>query len=185
MISGVIAVFFLYTKPAYQRALLTRDEVAQVRQTLDQARNITAVRDTLLSKYNSIPEEEMARLTKMLPDHVDNVRLILEIESIATRYGMVMRDLAILRTDDSRQNGPPEFRRDGSRAEEDSLGTNSLSFSVLSSYGTFLQFLRDLETSLRVVDITSLEFARDETGKAADFYKFKVSVQTYWLTPTS
>ena len=56
-------------------------------------------------------------------------------------------------------------------------GTVGLSFSVSSSYDNFQNFLTDLEKSQRLVDITSLSVAGNDTG----IYDFSVGIRTYWL----
>ena len=177
-----IGLFFVYIRPVYRTVQDAREEAALLRGTLASARDIQETRDELVSKYNAFSGIDLARLEKMVPDHVDNVRLILEIDAVANRYGMSVRNLSVGDT-----SGTSSGAGNGvTRGETNQLGTVSLSFSVSSSYQTFLQFLRDLERSLRVVEITNLSFAPaiGSTGDgsvSADFYTFSVTLQTYWL----
>jgi hypothetical protein len=52
-----------------------------------------------------------------------------------------------------------------------------LTFTTVLSYKDFVSFLRDLETSLRLVDVVGLSF----TSTKGDLYDFSVSIRTYWL----
>ncbi len=183
LLAGSAALFFGYVNPSYEKIIALRAEAGHIRETLASARDIQDTRDALLSKYNNFPAEDITRLSRMLPDHVDNVRLILEIESIASRYGMVMSEVQI-KDQSAPSNASASFDSAGTpqlRGTTDTLGTTNLSFTVAAPYGTFLQFLRDVEKSLRVVDVTSLHFSPAEEAKAVDFYDFNVSLQTYWL----
>jgi hypothetical protein len=54
----------------------------------------------------------------------------------------------------------------------------TLNFSIVASYGTFLKILRDLESSLRIVDVTSISFRSTDTS---DVYQYDVGIKTHWL----
>jgi len=57
-------------------------------------------------------------------------------------------------------------------------GTLTLSFSTTASYTTFLAFLHDIEESLRLIDITSVQF---NSSDLSQLYDYSVSIKTYWL----
>ncbi len=169
-ISG--SLFFLYIDPAYKgvQALLTEQE--QIDQALSRSRELQDVRDALLARYNTFPTTEIDRLQKLVPDHVDNVRLILDLDSMAGKYGMRVRDVSI-QGDTTRQDS-------GALGIDDSAYESVvLSFAVSGSYDTFRRFLVDLERSLRLVDVVGLSFQASETG----IYDFTFNIKTYWLKP--
>ena len=68
-------------------------EIASYDEALDNSKALEAERDKLTQKYNSFNPEDLSRLQKLLPDNVDNIRLILEIEKIASPYGMALKDV--------------------------------------------------------------------------------------------
>lgn len=165
-------IFFGFIDPAYDRVKELRAEESQFDQALTRSKELQQVRDQLLSRYNTFSQSELERLQKLLPDNVDNVRLILDFDALASRYGMRIRNVA-LETNESRaargQVGAGESRYD----------SLILSFSVTGSYDTFRAFLGDLEQSLRLVDVTSVTFSATPTG----VYDYSVAVKTYWLKP--
>jgi Tfp pilus assembly protein PilO len=59
------------------------------------------------------------------------------------------------------------------------IGEISLTFNVESSYGDFKKFLRDLEQSLRIVDVSRLSFS--ESSGEDDKINFQITLKTYWL----
>jgi Tfp pilus assembly protein PilO len=167
-----IALFFLYIDPEYVKLKELLEEQSQIDQALNRSKELQDERDKLLARYNTFPQTELDNLQKLLPDHLDNVRLILDLDSIASRYGMRVRGVSI--------------EGDTSRTQRNELGPDTsayesvvMSFSVTGTYDTFRNFLSDLEKSLRLVDVVGLSFSATPTG----VYDYNLKVKTYWLKP--
>ena len=67
-------------------------------------------------------------------------------------------------------------------------GAFDLGFSISAPYSNFVNFTKDLESNLRIVDVTSIEFSSEigtgtstQTGSASDAYKYDFKIRTYWL----
>lgn len=165
-------LFFGFIDPTYNSVKELRAEEAKFDEALNRSKELQQVRDQLLSRYNTFSQADLERLEKLLPDNVDNVRLILDLDSLAVRYGMRLRDVG--------------FQSDNSRAQRGQVGASDtdydsliLSFSVTGSYDTFRAFVESLEQSLRLVDIQSISFSATDTG----VYDYSIAVKTYWLKP--
>lgn len=65
----------------------------------------------------------------------------------------------------------------GSATDSDSYQTVTLSFEVSASYNQFLELLKAIESSLRILDITKISVTTNDTN----IYDYKVEVKTYWL----
>lgn len=165
-------IFFGFVDPSYDRVRELRAEEAEFDEALNRSKELQQVRDQLLSRYNTFSQSDLERLEKMLPDNVDNVRLVLDFDSIAARYGMRLRNIA-LEVDDSRAE------RGQVGAGDSEYQSVVLSFSVTGDYNSFRGFLEDLEQSLRLVDVTAITFSASPTGS----YDYTVGVKTYWLKP--
>ena len=74
ILSGL--TFFFYTKPTYEAVQNTSAQVDQYNAALDKAAELQQLKQSLLSRYNAFSSNDLDRLQKFLPDHVDNVRLI-------------------------------------------------------------------------------------------------------------
>lgn len=168
-------VFFGYTDGAYTEIKGLQAQKATYEDALNNAKIATKKFDTLQQLYNSIPPEEVGKIAEFLPDNIDNIRLILDISNIASRHGMVLKTVSI---DKSGATGSKAVSTDPS-AQESGVGTISLSFTVNTTYDGFLAFIKDVEKSMRLVDIISLTAKAPDAGKAASDYG--VSVKTYWL----
>jgi len=164
-----VASFFTYVDPTYQEIKEIHIEEAQYDEALERSRELQMIRDELLSRYNTFRTEDLRRLDKMLPDNVDNVRLILEINEIASNYGMTLRSVAFSDTSKA-SSGEIEV-------VDDRYDAISLSFSVSTTYENFLRFLGDLEGNLRIVDIEKIDFSSGDV----DLSEYDVSIRTYWL----
>lgn len=164
-----IALFVVYIKPAYSRIQDTQVEEERFDELLSRSNELKSMRDQLLEEYNSFSDSDVDRLTKFLPDNVDNIKLLIELDGIATRHGMVIRDV----TFDEGGDSESELN---TRKEE--IGQLSVGFVVSASYDRFVDFLTDLEKSLRLVDVDTIRF---DTGESEDFSEYNVSLRTYWL----
>jgi Tfp pilus assembly protein PilO len=182
-----VGIFFLVINPQYEDIKKLQDEIEQNDVTLDLAERLREKRDLLKEKYNQISDAERFELTKMLPDTVDNVRLIIDINNIAAKYGIVIQNFEIGPSEDSEENIQKlssDFVGANTTAsieypDTSKIGVISFSFSVSSQYDVFINFLKDLEEALRIVDVRSVGIS-----KGADegvFYNYRVNLDTYWL----
>ncbi len=166
-----IGIFFGYIDPQYKKIEDKRVKLAQYDEALGKSKDLTNRRIDLSNKYKSITDEDRTRLSKMLPNAVDNVRLILDIDSIAKRHGMKIRNTKI------NQDPSLEEKNNPLITDERTYGSIGLSFAVSSSYNEFINFLNDLEHSLRITDIVSLTLVPQKNG----MYDFSIDLKTYWL----
>ena len=182
IIAIAIAVFFAFTNPIYQDISALRAEVSAYDQALTNSKALESERDKLTQKYNSIGSENLDRLAKLLPESVDNIRLILEIEKLAVPYGMSLKDVKYdaVKTDaqgavvSPGQGSPQNTRKD--------YGVWNLEFSTEGKYQNFMSFLEDIENNLRVVDVISVGFSSNQGfGTGSDVYKYTFKIKTYWL----
>lgn len=172
------AIFFLYTQPAYNKLQGERTKIAQYDAALDKAAELQSLKQNLLDRYNAFNSSDVERLQKLLPDHVDNVRLILDLDSLAGRYGLGLQNVEVSTSDSG-----------GSKSAIGVIGTSNqkyesltLTFATLGTYEAFTRFLSDLETSLRIVDLAALSITSASSGESREpIYSFKITLRTYWL----
>ncbi len=169
---GAIVLFFGYTDGTFSRAQELKKQDDQFNQALDKSKELQGVRDRLLTKYNTFSQASLARLSKLLPDTVDNVRLALDIDNIAAKYSARIRNVTV-QTEEKTQSQ----ERLTIGADQSPYGSVVLTFTTVLSYSDFVSFLRDLEASLRLVDVVGLSFTSVKGG----LYDFTVSIRTYWL----
>ncbi len=176
-------VFFFYTKPAYATVGDLQAQIAQYQEALDKAAQLQALKQKLLTRFNSFAPDDVTRLQTFLPDHVDNIGLILDLDSLASHYGMALEnvDVATAQSATAKQSAVGAI---GPSAQKyDSL---TLHFGTYGTYDNFRVFITDLEQSLRVVDLISLTIAQQSTPGATgpssnSAYRYDMTIKTYWL----
>lgn len=174
LIAASIGLFVVYIDPQYQQVKALSMQAAEYDDALSKAKELRTTRDQLLSKRNTFSTDDLNRIGRSLPDNVDNIRLIIDINNIASRHGLSLKSISATDVSDSSQ--ARSALAVGSSG--DPLGSVNVNFTVGADYDTFLTFLHDLEHSLRIVDVESIEFAAPTQGTQTDY---SVSLRTYWL----
>lgn len=177
MVAASVGIYFGFIDPAYKNIQVLKAQKKSFDAAVNNATQLTEKRDELVKKRNSFSTEDMSRLKNLVPDYVDSVRLIMEIDRIALKYGMSIRDVEVL-----------GFTPAQSVAASGIIGIApkdydkaTLSFAVSSTYPVFKQFLVELENNLRITDVERLVFSVLQNVQAGDVYQFRVSLKTYWL----
>ncbi len=88
-----IGGFFLITSPIYDDITLLQAEAEVYNQALENSANLQKERDRLTTKYNSFAAADINKLEKMLPNTVDNIQLILEIQEEASKRGIIVKNV--------------------------------------------------------------------------------------------
>ena len=162
-----VGLFYSFTSKEYQEVKGLQENANKYQEVLQNISKVVELKNDLLQTYSSFPEEEVERITKMLPDDVDTVKLALDLDGLAAKYGVTIRNI---------QTAIAPERAD-SVLSNDIYGRAAVTFSFISNYDNFLKVLTDLERNLRVMDIKLLSFDATETG----LYEYQFVVDTYWL----
>lgn len=172
LVIASVGIFFGYVDPKYKDIVEDRKVEAQYDEALNRSRELQEIRQTLLDEYNEFEQEDIDRLEKLLPDNIDNVRLIMEIDGVAKSHGLSVKNLSVSGENESSSEDSIEIGPDGKE-----YSSMALEFSIAARYADFLNFMNDLEQSLRLVDVTSINFKTTD----ADFDEYRVIIKTYWL----
>ena len=182
LIAAAILVFFTFTDAVWTEIGVLKAEKTELALGIDQANKLLARQEELRKNYNAIADDQVARLNKFLPDNIDNVRLIIDMNNIGKFHGLAMRGVSVAGGAESGR--PPASPPAGGASEAESgeslLKADSvvISFSISASYEAFKEFLADLSSSLRLLDVASVSMA---TGETKNLYTFNLGLKTYWL----
>lgn len=158
---------------------------------INNAEKLIKVRDNVLKDYSNISQENRARLDKMLPTNVDNIRLIIDLNSIATRSGFSLKGIkAVVAGQDVKGSSKSTVSQStdigGGAVDPNTamttipvpaLDTVTVSFSVSATYSQFIGLMQELEANLRIMDITRYTTTANDNG----VYDWNVELKTYWL----
>ena len=176
----------MFTYPTYQDIQTLQATSSQYNDALSNSKKLQETRDALASTYSAINPDDLARLSKMLPDNADNIRLIIDIQRMAQAYGMSLSTIKFdaNQTAQGAAGGTTVAATQSDLAlSQKNYGVFNLEFTTSATYDNFLKFTKDLESSLRLTDIQSIDFSSDSAASTANpsSYTYTVKLNTYWL----
>lgn len=192
IVLGAIGLFFGFIQPVYTGDIATlRAEIAGYDTALAAAKQFKQKEVELTQQQASIPPEQLARLDAFLPDSVDNVQLILDLNSLAARSGVQLSEFDISGAGVSEQPaaGAPVAQPTANPSATtdpfapfpltagEPIESLELSVSATGTYGAFRTFLEGVEKSLRPLDVVELSLQDAKSG----VYTYDVTIRLYWL----
>ncbi|MES2931577.1 MAG: hypothetical protein V4682_02655 [Patescibacteria group bacterium] len=195
LLVGAIGLFVGYTQPTYGGSIAAlNEEIATLDSALKAAEQFKQKEAQLTQQRNEMSGEQLARLESFLPDNVDNVQLIVDLNSLASRSGVLLSEFSIEGGTETSTTGntatvaaapvapltsPGGPGQGNALALQSSEPTESLELSVSAtgSYAAFRTFLTGVEQSLRPLDVIELSVQDSDTG----VYTYDVTFRLYWL----
>ena len=170
LIIGSILLFFLVIQGQYTNAQQLADTKNQLEQSLANFNTLVTTESTLSEQLKALDPLGLNRVTKSLPGNTDTIRSLLDLQNMGARYGIAIKNIQVGDSSDAGQRalGPS----DAPVAKAD------LSFSMTTSYANLQNFLHDIEKSLRIIEVKSINLT---TGPVPGQYAVNLTVETYWL----
>ncbi len=165
-------MYFFYISPSIVEVQTLGAKVTEYNNVLAKSKELANQRDTVLTAYNSISETDVERLNKVIPDTFDAVVFANDINSIASRYGVSLKDFKV--------NEPTAQVRDQiiNTQTNQLYKTVAVTLTVVGPYDGFVSFLKNVESSLRLVDVGSLS-VKSATGPRATNGSLEYSLEVY------
>lgn len=169
-----VAIFFVYIQDNQEKLKTLENVEKEYVIAQKSANDLRIKRELLVEKYKGIGLRDQDRLKLLLPDSVDNIRLLNDITKLAEgpAFGMALSNISISSAsgDDSEQGIIIDNSNTG-------YGTIRVSFGFIATYEDFKRFLRALELSLRIMDIKNITVRTSEGA----LNSYTVVFDTYWL----
>lgn len=168
-------IFFAYIQPRFAGPIEElQAQIAGYDAALAAAEEFTEREAELINERNAIAPEELERLSKFLPDGVDNVQLILDLDALAARSGMTLSGFDVA----SMPGAEGESSNTGPLIEENGpVESIDVTVEAAGSYGALQTFLAGVENSLRLVDVVEVGIETSATG----IYKYELTFRVYWM----
>ncbi len=167
------AIFIFFTNGEYQAVKSLQSEIADYQKAFGKSNQVLQKRSDLEAKYAQFATGDLDALNKMLPDHIDNVQLILDINGIARDPKLAMPISKIKIEEDKSGNANNQIGPDSKL-----YSSMLVSFRTKATYPKFVAFMKKIEQGLRLVDVTSLSFKTDTKSPENEYV---VTIRTYWL----
>lgn len=168
-------MYVVYLDATYQKIQVQLAKEQEILGYLQDAKDARDKLDKLVSEYQSFPQNADERLNVMLPDSIDTVKLVVDINDAVEKMGMIMKAPTVSQgTLDPK--GIVKYRE------------TTVNFGVSTTYSGFRRFLRVLESSLALRDFSDVTFSASpttasggETNPEFIVYEYSVIIHTYSL----
>lgn len=172
---GAVAIFFFYVNPMWTGTIATaRAAIAQSEQALLAAKKYSAQQNQLAAARDAIDPANISALSTFLPDSVDNVGLILDLNALAARSGMSVSNIDVI-TNTTKGDSPNAGALPA--ADVNPVNSVDLSLSAIGTFSALKSFIIGIEKSARLLDIHDLSVRGSETG----VYTYDMTIRLYWL----
>jgi len=173
-----IAILFAYVRPTWNGPIAkTKASIESSEKTLTAAREYTEKQNQLASARNAIDPANLDRLEIFLPDSVNNVGLILDINALAARSGLSLSNIDIVNAPAAGSTVDAAGGGIGPVANANPVSSVDLSLSAVGTYPALQAFLKGLEKSARLLDVREILVKGSNTG----VYTYQMTVRLYWL----
>ena len=135
-----LALYFLFIQDTLERVAELKIESAQFSEALKGAKELEQTIERLARERESIPTSDIDKLEILLPDRIDSVRFIYDLNTIADIHNKTLSEVSV------------------EELEGDTFTSTIVRFSINGTYSQLLAFLSDLELSLRIIDVRSVGF---------------------------
>ncbi len=138
----------------------------QNQDNLSDRKKLTENLGRLINQYNE-RNSDIASLNKAIPSGQNVPDLLVNLEAIASENGLIFKSVNFK---------PKDFKAQG-------IKTLITEIKVEGSYTAFLNYLKALEKSLRIFDVTSVSFSGvspGQIGAKIDNLEFNLTVNTYF-----
>jgi Tfp pilus assembly protein PilO len=185
-----VGLFFSYIRPAYDVLGAFQEQESRVNEALVKSNELKNRTTELVAKYADF-EQQGSTLTKIqttLPDSIDAVRLVINIDALAQKQGVTVTSFELPRID---RNVPESVPVVEGVPEQviDPVADATLRVVANGNYANLKAFMQSLEKSLTILDITELSLApyipvaqtNVPVNKANGMLQASILLKTYWL----
>lgn len=167
-------MFFAYVNPTWNGSIASvKESIAFDDEALAAAKQYSAQQNQLAAARDAIDPANLSAVSIFLPDSVDNVGLILDLNALAARSGLSVANIDVV-------TGDAAVRNQGSGAlpaTADLVGSVDLSLSAVGTFAALETFLKGVEGSARLLDVRDLVVRGSNTG----VYDYQMALRLYWL----
>lgn len=187
----IVSIILLITiiNPYFKDVSTYNEAITAYNLAIDSSSTLQKTQDALIEKYKNIKQNDKDRLDHFLPNTINNIKFILEIEKIASIHNLQIMNIKFRSDQPSSVEGAAAGNTSTTLAGSANTlyGIFPLEFTVDADYNTFLSFLKDLELNLRLIDVQTISFSvpasatKTVGGTDPNIYSYSLNVQTYWL----
>ncbi len=166
-------MYFLYISPAIadiQGLIAKKDEYNNV---LNRAEDLKQKRDEIFAQYNSIDSTDLDKLNKIVPEKFNSTEFANDLNMIAQRNGLAITSVRESSSGSSQGAVTAE-------TERTPYVKNAMNLLITGPYQSLENFLREVESSLQLIDISAITFAQSK-DKDGNTFQYNLDINVYSL----
>lgn len=163
LVIGAILTYSMYIKPQFVEIKVIEEEIVTINEALISADEVEAIIGKLTEQRVKISQNDKKRLEQILPRHVniDPVLLVNDINNIAIKSGFILSTINYSYSD----------------TEAETVGELTFTFTIEATYESFIKFLRNIERSEQLYDISVTSF----NVVSSEAFNYSVTLKKYFL----
>ncbi len=152
IVTVALSVYVLFINQKYKDIQQQLVKVQELEVNLEDAKKAREKLEQIALSYSAFPLDADQKLNVLLPNRIDSVKLIVDVESVANRHGLMLASPSVT---------------DGVLAPNstDKYVKHNISFKVSSTYPLFREFIADIEKSLALRDFSGVSFISTVTAE--------------------
>ncbi|KKQ76938.1 MAG: hypothetical protein A3A96_01290 [Candidatus Zambryskibacteria bacterium RIFCSPLOWO2_01_FULL_39_39] len=166
-----LAIGYSFVYPSLGDLSTLSDQKQKYVDSLEIVNNIENKKNELLDKLNEISADDKKSIETILPNSLEFVKLISQIDVVASKYAISINTIT------SREVAPHSPNSIEDVVPQQTYRSSVIGFSFSASYDDANAFLDDLEKSLRILDVRSVKLETQDAG----VYAYNVEFETYWF----
>lgn len=166
--SLAIVLFFVLALPAWDRISALATAISEREDLISSRQQIIQRINTLSQQYEE-RQEDINRITSILPSNKSIPEIVTAIEALAQQSGLSLTSLtaSTIGNDDTLQ--PKRV---------------FVEFGISGAYTAVTTFINSLETNLRIMDIESLNLSGSTREDVANLLEGRIGLEAYYITTT-
>ncbi|MDP3779470.1 MAG: hypothetical protein Q8R30_05515 [bacterium] len=173
-------IVVLLVVPAWQQYLVLKADTNHLADINTEIDTLTQKRDELVNQIARIPKNDLQRLDQVMPSEPQGPEFLLSVQKLAVSYGLKVIKLDLSNSLGSKQKTPEvkpaDFTPTGQEEKSSpSYKTLNANLEVSGQYQAFKDFLREAESSVRIIDVQNLTLSPQEKG-----FDFKMTLAAYY-----
>ena len=180
-----IALFLTYIQPTFGEIGEVQEEAFQYKDAIDKAEQLRLLVQELTAERNNIPLADLERLEGLLPDSIDEISLLIDLDALATVHSMSLGSIQIQSEGDGDGGVGDIHDRFNETVSDENVSLDTpyrsldISFTISGTYEEFRAFLADLERSLVLNEVINLQFGDSE--EESDTQVYGMTIRFYAL----
>lgn len=179
-----VSFFYTYDRLYVDQITDLQADVREFESKIEESEAARAKLASLTAEYERLSSSDRERLERMAPEKVGDIRLAMDVTNLLSSNNVQIQGISLPSMSSSGSGGSGS---ESGVPERQGALPKQISFNITAGYRSFTSLLEEVERSLRIIDVTGIEFGVGGEGEGApsssssDIYTYNVTGYIYEL----